>query len=277
MSYSRRSQPRRRTNPFGSRRRNKRGSLIFGLIIAAVVLFRYCSTADFNEVTGETQYVAITENQEIALGLQSAPSMINQYGGIHPDRNAQQTVKSVGRDIVQNSDAVNTPYQYEFHLLADERVVNAFALPGGQVFITAALYKRLSTEDQLAGVLGHEIGHVVARHGAERIAQQQLSQGLTGAAVVAAGDYKTAAGAALIANLVNMNYGRDQELQSDDLGVRFMYQAGYDPYALIEVMQILEDASGGRSQPEFLSTHPNYENRVGTIRKAIEKYTGQPG
>ena len=271
MTYGRRPSGNRR-NPYGSRRRNTRGGLLIGVIIAVITLFKYCSTADFNEVTGETQYVGISEDQEVALGLQSAPSMIQEYGGLHPDREAQQLVKAVGRRIVRSSDAGQTPYQYEFHLLANEQVVNAFALPGGQVFITAALYSRLSTEDQLAGVLGHEVGHVVARHGAERIAKEQLSQGLTGAAVVASGDFKTAAAAAMISNLINMNYGRDQELESDDLGVRFIIQAGYDPEGLIEVMGILEEASGGKKQPEFLSTHPNYENRIGTIRRAIERY-----
>ena len=271
MTYRRRSSGRPRQG-YGRGRRRTKGGLFIGLIIAAVALFRYCSTADYNEVTGQTQYVAISEDQEVALGLQSAPSMIQQYGGLHPDTDARSVVNSVGRKIVELSDAGLTPYRYEFHLLADERVVNAFALPGGQVFITAALYRRLSTEDQLAGVIGHEIGHVVARHGAERIAQQQLSQGLTGAAVVASGDYQTAAAAAMISNLVNMSYGRDQELQSDDLGVRFMVQAGYDPEGLIEVMAILEEASGGQRQAEFLSTHPNYENRIGTIRDAIERY-----
>lgn len=184
-------------------------------------------------------------------------------------------VKEIGQRIVQNSDAKNTPYQYDFHLLADPEVVNAFALPGGQVFITTALITQFETEDELAGVLGHEIGHVVARHGAERIAKQELTQGLTGAAVIASGDYNTAQAAEMIASLVNMSYGRDQELESDDLGVRFMLQAGYDPEALISVMEILEKASGGQRQPEFLSTHPSPENRVQKIRDAIEKYKKQ--
>ena len=268
----------RRTNTtgrsrYGSRRRNRRGGVLIALVIAVVAIFRYCSSADFNEVTNEMQYVGISTNQEIALGLQSAPTMIQQYGGLHPDERQQAMVKSVGQRLVVESDAIQTPYQYEFHLLSDSRVVNAFALPGGQVFITNALYQRLTNEDQLAGVLGHEIGHVVARHGAERIAQQELSSGLTGAAVVASGDYRTAAATQMIGSLVNMNYGRDQELQSDDLGVRFMVQAGYDPNGLIDVMKILEEAAGGQSQPEFLSTHPSYNNRVGTIKRAIEKYT----
>jgi predicted Zn-dependent protease len=242
------------------------------LVLAGFALFKYFSSSQVNEITGETQYISITPEQEIALGVHSLPALIEQYGGLHPDPEGQRFVKRVGQHIVNNSDAKKSPYQYDFHLLADPDVVNAFALPGGQVFITTALITKFETEDELAGVLGHEIGHVIARHGAERIAKQELTQGLTGAAVVASGDYNTAQAAQMIAGLINMSYGRDQELESDDLGVRFMIQAGYDPEALIEVMRILTEASGGQRQPEFLSTHPNPENRVQRIREAIEKY-----
>lgn len=254
------------------RRRNVGGGILLALVIAGFALCKYYSSSQYNEITGETQHVNITAEQEIALGLNSYPAMIQQYGGLHPDAEAQKFVKSVGQKVVQNSDAKQTPYQYDFHLLYDPEVVNAFALPGGQVFITAALFNKLDSEDQLAGVFGHEIGHVVARHGAERIAKEELTQGLTGAAVVASGDYNTAQAAQMIAGLVNMSYGRDQELESDDLGVRFMIQAGYNPEALIEVMKILEASSGGQRQPEFLSTHPSPENRIQKIRDAIAKY-----
>lgn len=256
----------------GTRRRNIGGTLLIGLVLAGFALCKYYSNSQFNEITGETQHISITADQEITLGLQSLPAMIEQYGGLHPDPEAQKFVKQVGQKIAATSDARQTPYQYDFHLLADPNVVNAFALPGGQVFITTALFAQLETEDQLAGVFGHEIGHVVARHGAERIAKQELTQGLTGAAVIASGDYSTAQAAQVIAGMVNMSYGRDQELESDDLGVRFMLQAGYDPEALIGVMEILERASGGQRQPEFMSTHPSPENRVQKIRDAIAKY-----
>lgn len=253
-------------------RRNVGGGILLALFLAGFAICKYYSNADYNEITGVTQHVSITPEQEIALGLNSYPAMIQQYGGLHPDADAQKFVKSVGQRIVQNSDAAQTPYQYDFHLLYDPNVVNAFALPGGQVFITQALFNRLETEDQLAGIFGHEVGHVVARHGAERIAKEELTQGLTGAAVVASGDYNTAQAAQMIAGLINMSYGRDQELQSDDLGVRFMAEAGYDPEALVDVMKILEEASGGQRQPEFMSTHPSPENRIQKIREAIAKY-----
>jgi len=264
-------------NPYGarfggSRRRNVGGGLVIGLLLAGLALCKYYSASQYNEITGVTQHVSITAEQEVALGLRSLPAMIQEYGGLHPDEEAQRYVKRVGQRIVAQSAARSTPYEYDFHLLANPQIVNAFALPGGQVFITAALFNQLENEDQLAGVFGHEVGHVVARHGAERIAKQELSEGLTGAAVVASGDYTTAQAAQMIAGLVNMSYGRDQELQSDDLGVRFMIEAGYDPEALIGVMKILERSTGGQRQPEFLSTHPNPENRIGRIQEAMAKY-----
>ncbi len=260
---------------FGNRRRNVGGTLVLALIVAVFAFIKYCSQSDYNDVLGETQYVGINEEQEIALGLQSAPKMIEEYGGLHPSEEGQRYVKQVGKKIVASSDAAQTPYRYDFHLLADPQTVNAFALPGGQVFITAGLFSKLTSEAQLAGVLGHEIGHVVARHGAQRIAKMDLTQGLTGAAVIASGDYNTAQAAQMIGELVNMSYGRGQELQADELGVRFMSEAGYDPNALIDVMHILEEVSGGQQQPEFFSTHPNPENRIEKIRAAILKYTGK--
>lgn len=138
------------------------------LLIAAVSLVTYWCNTQENEFTGEKQHVDMTVEQEIALGLQAAPEMAQQYGGLHPDREAATKVKEVGQRLVQNTKAGDSPYEFDFHLFADEQTVNAFALPGGQIFITAGLLKRLESEAQLAGVLGHEIGHVVARHSAER-------------------------------------------------------------------------------------------------------------
>jgi len=248
------------------------GTLILGLIMAAFTLFQYYSKSELNPITKETQHIGISTDEEIAMGLQSAPQMAQEFGGLYEDEQAQQMVDQVGQRVAQNSAAKRTPYKYDFHLLADPNVVNAFALPGGQVFITYALFSRLESEEQLAGVLGHEIGHVVARHSAQRIADQQLTDGLTGAAVLATGDQNTAQMAQMVGNMINMKYGRGQELQSDELGVRFMLEAGYEPEGLLGVMKILEEASGGQRVPEFQSTHPSPENRMERIKDAIQKY-----
>jgi predicted Zn-dependent protease len=263
--------------PYGYRERTRprRGGLIgprlwIGLAIVAFAVFSYQCSTEYNPVTGEQQHIALAPQQEIALGLQAVPEMIQQYGGLYPDEQAQALVDRVGQRVVAKSEAATTNWQFDFHLLADPQTINAFALPGGQVFITAALLKRLETEGQLAGVLGHEVGHVVARHSAQRMAKQALTQGLTGAVLVAAGGGGSEAQLAqMIGGMVNMKYGREDELQSDVLGVKFMSEAGYDPRAMIGVQNILAEASGGQAQPEILSTHPSAPNRIQTIEEAI--------
>ena len=183
----------------------------------------------------------------------------------------------MGQKLLAGSEASKTEYRYQFHLLGDNKTINAFALPGGQVFITEALLHKLGSEGQVAGVLGHEIGHVVERHGAQHIAKQQLSQGLTGAAVLAAYDpsdparsTRNAAVIAAVGQLVNLKYGRNDELEADKEGVKLMSQAGYDPRAMVKVMEVLQKAGGGSRTPEFFSTHPNPENRIPKIQDAIK-------
>lgn len=254
-----------------------KGRLIIAFIMALVAIAGYYGSRSFNPVTEEVQHVDITPEQEVALGLQAAPEMAQQFGGLHPDQQAQALVDRLCDELVEKSAAKDTPYEYECHVLADEETVNAFALPGGQVFITAGLMGKLATEGQLAAVLGHEIGHVVARHSAEHIAKQKLTQGLTGAAVIATYDPSdsasrgNAAVAMVIGQLVNMRFGRQDELESDRLGVRFVSEAGYDPRAMIEVMRILEASAGGGRQPELFSTHPNPANRISQLQAAIEE------
>ncbi len=251
--------------------------MIFVVMALIAIAGYYFGTARVpNDVTGEVQRVAMTPSQEIALGLQAVPEMEQQYGGQLADPQAQALVDQVGNSIVQRSQAGNTAYQFDFHLLADPQTVNAFALPGGQVFMTAALYQALETEGQLAGVLAHEIGHVVARHAAEQIAKSQLVEGISGAAAVAAYDpnnpssIEAARMAQLVGQMVTLKYSRADELQSDQLSVRFMADAGYDPRTMIRVMQILEATSTGQAPPEFFSSHPNPENRIQQIQAAID-------
>jgi predicted Zn-dependent protease len=264
-----------RTNPRGTR--FSVGRILVALVIAAISIIGYLGSKSYNPVTEQDQYVAISPEQEIALGLQAAPEMAREYGGLDPDPRAQGYIDDVCARLIENSEAQSTDWPFECHLLADDTTINAFALPGGQVFITSALFSELETEGQLAGVLAHEIGHVIARHSAQQIAKAQLTEGLTGAVVVASYDPQdpnsTAAAymAQIVGQLVNMKFGRDDELQSDRLGVQFMAEAGYDPRALIRVMEILASASEGARPPEFFSTHPNPENRISLIQQAIEE------
>ncbi len=261
------------------------GRMLIALAVAAFSLISYYSAREYNPVTDEVQHVDIQPEQEIALGLQAAPQMAQQHGGLHPDQEAQNVVDQICNRLVTSTKAKETPYKFECHVLADEETINAFALPGGQVFITAALLKRLRSEGQVAGVLGHEIAHVVARHGAEHMAKAKLTQGLTGAAVLATYDPNdpssrgSAGVAVLIGQMVNMRFGREDELESDRLGVRFMAESGYDPRSMVEVMKVLAEAGGSGRQPEFFSTHPNPDRRVERIEQAIAESfpQGVPG
>ena len=244
---------------------------IIAAIVGLVALVSYYGTSSQNPVTGEKQRVSLTAEQEIAMGLQTAPQMAAQFGGLSRDAEATARVKDIGRRLVAQSVAARSPYKYDFHLLADPRTINAFALPGGQIFITTGLHRLLRTPGELAAVLGHEIGHVIARHSAEHLAKQQLTQGLVGAVAVGSGDMTATQVAQQVGAMINMKYGRDDELESDSLGIRLTAEAGYDPRAMLAVMQVLAKASSASRQPEMLSTHPNPENRAGRIKEEIAK------
>jgi predicted Zn-dependent protease len=252
--------------------------------MVAFALISFLGSKQFNPVTGEDQYVSLTQEQEIAMGLQAAPEMAAQFGGLDPDPIYQSAIDEIGTFLAQDTLAASAGYPFEFHVLADTETVNAFALPGGQVFLTRALVDRMETEGQLAGVLAHEIVHVLARHSAEQIAQIQLTEGITGAVVVATYDPENPSSAQiaqmamLVGQLVNMRYGREDEIQADEIGVTVLSQAGYDPRALIDVMRILAEANPA-GPPEFFSTHPSPENRVERIEEAIRALypDGVPG
>lgn len=250
--------------------------LAIGLLFAVFGLFSYFTSAEENPVTGEVQRIRLSPQQEVALGAQARDELIAQHGGLFPSEPLQAYLDGVGNRVVEQSEAASMPYPFEFHLLRDSETINAFALPGGQVFITAALLSQLDTEAQLAGVLGHEVGHVVARHGAEHLARQQLGAFLVNAiAISASDDPNSGRSAAVIAQavnqLVNLNYSRDDELESDALGFDFMIDAGYDPQGLVALMQILQSARPDGAPPEFLSSHPDPGNRVGRIRELISE------
>jgi len=231
-------------------------------------MFNYFTNVSENPITGEKQRVQLSPQQEIVIGRQSAPKMAAQHGNLYPDQTLQDYIDEVGSRVVQSSAAKNSPYPFDFHLLRDPRTVNAFALPGGQVFITAALLARLDSEAQLAGVLGHEVGHVIGRHGAEHLAKQQLGSALVNAVGIAASDRpgsgrQAAILAQAVNQMVNLKYGRDDELESDRLGFQFMTEAGYNPIGIVELMKILDSARGNAGgQPEFMSTHPDPGNRI---------------
>ena len=254
--------------------------IVIALVIAGIGVVTYFSRTQVNPVTGEKQRVALSVDQEKALGLQAAPQMAKQMGGVldpktDPDA---RIVAEVGHKLVRQTEASKSPYvgNFNFYLLDDPNTINAFALPGGQIFITRGLYNRLQDESQLAGVLGHEVGHVIHRHSAEHMAKGQLGQSLVIATGVGASDEggrgaMAAAAAAMANHVVQQKYGRADESESDSYGITLMEQAGYDPRGMLAVMRVLAEAGGGRKQPEFLMSHPLPENRLREIEQIIAR------
>lgn len=249
--------------------------LIMAALVAMGSIVAFVARTETNPITGQTQRVAgITPEDDVQMGLAARPDLMARFGGESPDAKDQALVDKVGARLLARGVPEQGPYEFEFHLLADQRTINAFALPGGQVFITEALLDKLKTEGELAGVLGHEIGHVIERHGAEHVARSQLMQGLSGAAVLATYDpdrpqSRTPQMAMMIGQLISLRYGRDDELESDRWGVTLTAKAGYDPRSMIGLMKVLQEASGGRSVPEWQSSHPDPGNRIQRIEHII--------
>jgi predicted Zn-dependent protease len=253
--------------------------MILAVVIAAIGIIGYLARTEVNPVTGKRQHIALSVDEEKALGLEAVPEMTSKMGGdVPPDDSRARIVEYVGRRLVRDSDAGRSPYADNFHffLLKDPQTVNAFALPGGQIFITRGLMQKLGDEAELAGVLGHEIGHVINRHTAQQMAKGQLGQTLAAAVSVGATDNRGGGrNAALAAMMVNqmfqLRYSRNDESEADTFGLKYMAQAGYDPRAMLDVMRVLKEASRGQRQPEFLATHPLPETRLDDIQNELTR------
>ncbi len=246
-------------------------SLGMAVLIGGVLCLSGCRT---NEATGRSQLIVLSHEQEISLGEQAMPDLVKEYGGAVSDSVLREYVSGIGKELATHTEGDNPNNPWEFTLL-DSDVINAFALPGGKVFMSRGLMTRMTNEAQLAGVLGHEIGHVTAQHVNERMSQAIGLQ--VGVAAVTIGSRNSKNDLArYIPAIVGvggqgflLKFSRDQESEADHLGMRYMTRAGYHPRAQMQVMQILDDASkeaGGGSPPEFLSTHPYPETRIARIK-----------
>lgn len=258
-----------------------RSRLIIGLAIAFMGWIMYMSQTEENPVTGVKQHVAISPDQEIRLGLESAPTMAHQMGGEVSNFDPRKgKVVDLGTLLVENTIAKKSPWKFQFHLLADDETVNAFALPGGQIFITLGLYDKLQNEAQLAGVLGHEMGHVIERHTAEQMAKDRLGQTLVMAAGTAASQDNSRTPymiAAFVNQMIQLRYGRKDESEADVWGLKLMSQAGFDPNEMIAVMKVLKASGGGGHSPEIFQTHPNPDLRMAEIKEYLKAHPPAPG
>ncbi|MDR0664798.1 MAG: M48 family metallopeptidase [Helicobacteraceae bacterium] len=240
--------------------------------LAFAVFFSGCAITQKAPVTGRTQLILIGEDQEKQLGLSEAEEIL-KTSKQSTDKALTARVVNVGKRIVAVSPEAKA-YTWDFYVLEDT-TINAFALPGGKVFFYTGILKLMANDDQIACVMGHEIAHVLARHGAERISQQQLA-GLGGELLSSAlkvpakyqSVYQSAYGAA--ANLgVILPYSRKHESEADAIGVELMYKAGYNPSEAVKFWKTMA-AQGGGKTPEFLSTHPSDTRRIQDIEQRIK-------
>jgi predicted Zn-dependent protease len=229
-----------------------------------------------NKATGRTSYTgAYSPADDVALGRAEHPKLVAQFGGAYEDKRLQGYVDRVGRSLTRHTEYA-AQYPYEFTLL-NSPIVNAFALPGGYVYISRGLLALASSEAEMAGVLAHELGHVNARHSAERISAQQATQvGTTLAAIglqLAGLPSDIARLGQTVAALAIQGYSRQQEFEADMLGVRYMSAAGYDPDGMVTFLNTLREQSlleatakglppGAVDQYNMMSTHPRTVDRV---------------
>ncbi|GHS88966.1 lipoprotein [Campylobacterota bacterium] len=244
---------------------------LIAAFVAAAVLSG-CAVTQKAPVTNRTQLVLMSQDEENKLGLSEAENIL-KTSKQSTDAALTARVVSVGKKIVAAyPDAA--AYTWDFYVLEDA-TINAFALPGGKVFFYTGILKLMKNDDQIACVMGHEIAHVLARHGAERMSQQTLAgvgEQLLGAALKVPTKYQSvyqsAYGAA--ANLgAILPFSRKHESEADTIGVNLMFKAGYDPNEAVKFWQTMA-AQGGGGSPEFLSTHPSDERRIKEIQEYIK-------
>ena len=225
----------------------------------AVAALAACAT---NPATGKREFSLVSESDEVALGQQEAQKVTASMT-VLAHQPVQDMVKRIGMDMAKGSERPELPWSFT---VLDDPVVNAFALPGGPIFITRGILTHMNSEAELASVLGHEIGHVTARHSASQMSKQQVaSLGLGVASIVS----QTAAQYAGIAEqglgLLMLKYGRDDETQADGLGFRYMVRTSWDPREAVKMFQMLAKTSGTEKEgrpPEWMSSHPDPGNRA---------------
>lgn len=239
------------------------------LVISVVLASGLAAGCSVNPVTGRRQLNLIPESQEIAMGKEAAPGFVKEFDGEVPDPTLQSYVNGIGQELARVSHRPGLPYEFK---LVSSKVPNAFALPGGQIFVTAGLVKLMDNERQLAAVLGHEIGHNAARHNVQGM---QRSIGVSVLAEIAArATGQTLAGdaAKVIGTMANLKYSRDDEYQADELGTKYMHKAGYSPWGMVELLTILLNLheSEPGSLEELMQTHPLSSKRIAEVKALIQ-------
>jgi predicted Zn-dependent protease len=233
-----------------------------------LILFNSCAR---NPVTGRTELSLMSTEQEVAMGKGADPQIVAQFG-LYEDPKLQRFIEEKGQQMAAVSHRTNIKYEFK---VVDSPVVNAFAVPGGFVYFTRGIMAHFNNEAEFAGVLGHEIGHITARHSAQQQSKAMLAQvGLIAGmiAVPQLGQYADAAQQGL--GLLFLKFGRDDERESDRLGVEYSTKIGYDAKEMAGFFNTLSRMGGDEREqiPDFLSTHPNPADRNRTVKKLAEEW-----
>jgi predicted Zn-dependent protease len=241
--------------------------------LSAVVVFLFCESCAKNPVTGKKDFMLMSKEQEVAMGQQSDPE-ITQFFGIYEDEKLQKFINEKGQQMVGVSHRKDIKYQFK---VVDSDVVNAFAVPGGYVYFTRGIMAYFNNEAEFAGVLGHEIGHITARHSAKQYSNSMLAQlGLAAGMIFSPEFAQFGDVASQGLQLLFLKFGRDAESQSDKLGVEYSTKIGYDAEEMagfFGTLDRLRKNAGGEEVPDFLSTHPNpldRERKVGKLKLVLQ-------
>ena len=239
------------------------------LIVALSALLTSCAT---NPVTGDREFMLLSEKQEVAMGQQSDPEIV-QFFGVYEDKKLQKFIQQKGKEMAAISHRPELNYEFK---VVDSPVINAFAVPGGYVYFTRGIMAHFNNEAEFAGVLGHEIGHITARHSAKSYSNNMLAQvGLVAGMVIAPELAQFADAAQQGLGLLFLQFSRKHETQSDKLGVEYSTKIGYDANEMAGFFttldRIREDAGAGET-PTFLSTHPDPADREQKVKKLADKW-----
>lgn len=242
---------------------------INSLIIATLLLFNSCAT---NPVTGKRDISFISEEQEIAMGKEADPQIVAQFG-LYQDPELQQFIQRTGQKMAAISHRSQLNYEFK---VVDSPVINAFAVPGGYVYFTRGIMAHFNNEAQFAGVLGHEIGHITARHTVQQQSKGVLAQvGLIAGMILSPTIGQLANEASQGLQLLFLKFGRDDERESDRLGVEYSTKIGYDASEMADfflTLQRQQQQSGAGAIPGFLSTHPDPGDRYTTVHKLAAEW-----
>ncbi|MDF9797259.1 putative Zn-dependent protease [Catalinimonas alkaloidigena] len=239
------------------------------IILMIFLLSESCAT---NPVTGKKELMLLSKSQEIAMGKQSDPEIVNFFG-LYDDPEMQKMIQERGQEMVEVSHRDKLSYEFK---IVDSPVINAFAVPGGYVYFTRGIMAHFNNEAEFAGVLGHEIGHITARHSAKQYSNSMLAQvGLAAGMVISPEFAQFADIAQQGISLLFLQFSRNHERQSDKLGVEYATKIGYDAAEMAGFFQTLDNIrqqGGGEATPTFLSTHPDPQDREQRVQRLAEKW-----